>query len=263
MQSTITSRDNPKIKEYVRLRDSKSARAAEKKFILEGLRIVEDALRENAPLSAAFMTEDAAEKHGDTALRLQEKLADNFFVISGEVSKKLAETPSPQGVYVCAGILDKKLYLDKIESDGRFLILNRLQDPGNVGTILRTADAVGVSGVFLCGCCDIYNPKVVRSTMGSLFRLPIETKIPYEKLIPALKRRGIETCAAVVDKNAASLKEHVFFGGAAVVIGNEGSGLSESEALLCDKRLTIKMKGTIESLNAATAAALFLWELCS
>ncbi len=262
MDNLITSRENPKIKEYIRLRDKRQEREKSGLFVLEGRRIIFDAVGENVPLSAVYASEGFASRFPEEFETLLSRFPGRVFGVTGEVSRKLSETEEPQGLYAVAPRLDKKLYLDKIEAKGRFLVLNRLQDPGNVGTVLRTADAVGTDGVFLCGCCDVYNPKTVRSTMGSLFRVQFEAEIPYEEVISGLRAKNITVCAAVVDKTAKSLREYGFPDGAAVVIGNEGSGLSEEEAALCSERLTIKMSGNAESLNAATAAALFLWELC-
>ncbi len=219
-----------------------------------------DAVKERAGLSRAFYTRDAELRYPETVSALKELLGDEAYEITEEISKKLADTQSPQGVYALAKRLDKSCKSVKIDNGGKFIVLNRLQDPGNVGTVLRCSDAVGVSGVFLCGCCDLYNPKLVRSTMGSLFRLSVEIG-DYSEVIRDLHAHGVTTCAAVVDKAAKSLRDFDFPQNSAVVIGNEGSGLSDEEAGLCDEKITIKMNGTIESLNAASAASIFLWEL--
>ena len=258
----IVSRDNPKIKMYTRLRDKKQSRADEGLFVLEGARIISDALKENVPLKTAFYTASAAERYPDTVSELISKIGSAAEEISEEVSQKLCDTSAPQGIYAVAPRLDKTPPLDKIVDGGKFLILNSLQDPGNVGTILRAADAVGISGVYLCDSCDIYNPKLVRSTMGSLFRVPLTDRLGYRDVIALFKASGIPVYASVVDKTAESLRGFSFPESCAAVIGNEGNGLSEEDAALCDGRITIKMSGTIESLNAAAAAAIFLWELC-
>lgn len=256
----ILSRDNPKIKLYCKLRDKRSARDKEGLFVLEGARIIADAVKERIPLKAAFYTSDAAAKYSDTVAALCDILGDNAYLISQEVSAKLGDTASPQGIFAVSERLDKTPPLDKIVS-GKFLILNDLQDPGNIGTILRAADAVGISGVYLCGGCDIYNPKLVRSTMGSLFRVPVCDRLSYAEVISLFKNSSVKTYAAVVDKDADSLQEFSFPDSCAVVIGNEGNGISQADANLCDGKITIKMCGNIESLNAASAATIFLWEL--
>ena len=257
----ISSRDNAKIKLYIKLRNKKSARESEGMFVLEGSRIISDAIKEGAPVLSAFYTSSAEEHFPETVSALKSLLGGEAYEISEEVSLKLAETSSPQGVYAVARRLDKTLPLDKIVYGGKFLILDSLQDPGNIGTILRAADAVGIDGVYLCSCCDLYNPKLVRSTMGSLFRVPVCDKFSFKELISALDSAKIPSFAAVVDKDAEDLRDFKFPESCAVVIGNEGNGLSKEDAALCGKRLTIRMKGTVESLNAASAATVFLWEM--
>jgi len=140
-------------------------------------------------------------------------------------------------------------------------VLNHLQDPGNVGTLLRTADAVGADGVVLTGnCCDLYNPKVVRSAMGSMGRIKIYVEDDFSRVCNTLSELGIKTLAAVI-KNGVSVTEYDFDKPCAVVIGNEGNGLSESDADMCDEKITIRMNGNIDSLNAAVAGAIILWEM--
>lgn len=258
----ILSRENPKIKLYIRLRDKKSARADEGLFVLEGARLIDDALKEGAPLTAAFITGSAAEKYPKTAQELRSRLGDAFFEVSEEIAGKLAGTVGSQGIFAICRTLDKTDNFAKIDDGGKFILLNRLQDPGNIGTILRVADAVGISGVYLCDSVDLYNPKLVRSTMGSLFRVPVCESLGYADAVERLRSAGVATFAAVVDKDAQGLRGFDFPENSAIVIGNEGSGLTAQEASLCDGKLTIRMNGNIESLNAAAAATVFLWELC-
>ncbi len=257
----ILSRDNPRIKRFARLKDKRSAREEEGLFVLEGARIVFDALREDAPLCEAFYTKSAIERFPETVRPLIELLGDSAFEISDEVSEKLSATATSQGVFAICSRLDKTEPLDKIVYGKKFVVLDSLQDPGNVGTILRTADAFGADGVFLCDCCDVYGPKTVRSTMGSLFRVPFCDTLSAKEAVEKLKGLGAEVLAAVVDGGAEDIKKISFAERCAVVIGNEGNGLSDETVALCDRRITIKMRGSIESLNAATAAAVLLWEL--
>lgn len=258
----ILSRDNPKVKQYIKLRDKKSARESEGLFVLEGARIIADAIKEEVALTSAFVTDFARERYPDVCYDLESVMGNACFSISEEVSQKLCGTVNPQGIYAIAVRLDKSPPVDKIVYGEKYLILNSLQDPGNVGTILRAADAVGISGVYLCNSCDIYNPKLVRSTMGSLFRVPMTDRLSYSETIELFRRSGMPTYAAVVDSDAESLREFDFPKSCAAVIGNEGNGLSVADSAMCDGRITIKMSGTIESLNAASAAAIILWELC-
>lgn len=257
----ITSRENPLIKDYIKLRDNRKHRTQQKTFVLEGARIIEDALKEEAELSYAFITEEASIKYQSVVMALTSALGSRAYRIPGELASKLSDTKASQGIFAVAKTLDKILSADKIKDGGKYLILDSLQDPGNVGTIIRAADAVGISGIFLCGCCDIYNPKTVRSTMGSLFRVPLLCNMEYQSVISVMKDADIITYASVIDGSAESLADIAFEENCAVVIGNEGNGLSYEDAALCDKRLTIRMKGNINSLNAASAAGIILWEL--
>lgn len=257
----ITSRENPLIKDYISLRDKKRCRSDRNMFVLEGARITFDAVNEGVELVYGFVTEEAGDKYPEAVDGLTAVLGARLYAIPEALADKLSDTKGSQGIFVCAKALDKNHIADKIKDGGKFLVLNNLQDPGNVGTIIRVSDAVGIAGVYLCGCCDIYNPKTVRSTMGSMFRVPFECGMSYSEVIKMMRAHGIVTYATVIDKDAQSLRETDFEQSCAVVIGNEGSGLTAEEAGACDKRVTIKMKGNINSLNAASAAGIFLWEL--
>ena len=153
--------------------------------------------------------------------------------------------------------LDKPENLAKIDCNGSYVALWDLQDPGNVGTILRGADAMGLSGVILSeSCCDLYNLKTIRAAMGSLFRIPVMRV----DLAAFLKESGLRSYAAVVDADARPVGT-ADFKGAVAVIGNEGNGLSKEQAFLCSERITIPMAGNAESLNAAMAATILMWEM--
>ena len=145
---------------------------------------------------------------------------------------------------------------------GIYVVLVGIQDTGNLGTVIRTADAMGLSAVITVNCCDLYNPKTIRSTMGSLFRMTVIDG-DKEQVFGALKQADIKTYAAVVDTDAVSVTECGFDKnkGRAIFIGNEGNGLPDDVAAMCDCRVTIKMCGSVNSLNAASAASILMWEL--
>ncbi len=257
----ITSKDNSNVKEYIKLRDKSKYRREEGLFVLEGARIATDAIRENVCIHYGFITADASQKYPEVAQLLRDALGDKLYEIAPAIASHISDTQGTQGIFLVAERLDKPISLDTINNGGKFVILNNLQDPGNVGTILRCADACGIDGVFICSGCDLYNPKVVRSTMGSLFRLPVSTEYDYFELLEMLSSKGVLTFASVIDKDAHSLRDISFSGSCAVVIGNEGNGLSHQESAACHDRVTIKMSGNIDSLNAATAASIIMWEL--
>ena len=256
----ITSKDNPNIKLYRKLSESRKYRRENGMFVLEGVRLIADAVKEGAKLHAVFVTESCMEKLGGQAGMNDLLTGADCYVIPDLLGEKISDTGSTQGVFAVCGILDKPVVSDTIKSGGKYILLHSVQDPGNLGTIIRTADAVGVDAVFLSGCCDLYNPKVIRSTMGSIFRLNV-SEISFEETFPLFNQRGIKTYAAVIDDDAISLTDCDFSEGGAILIGNEGNGLPAEVSELCDKKLTIKMQGNVNSLNAAMAAGIIMWEL--
>lgn len=253
----ITSVENPKIKLYKRLTESKKCRRENGLFTIEGARLTEDAVRENAPLHSVFVTGQYLEKCGGTLPFPNET---ETFLIPDELGKKISSTDNAQGIFAVCRTLDKPAVSDIIKSGGRYILLHNIQDPGNLGTIIRTADAVGMDGVFLADCCELYNPKTVRSTMGSLFRVNV-SEAAFDEVFPLFGQAGVPTFAAVVDGDAVSVSDCDFSGGGAVLIGNEGNGLPREISEMCDVKLTIKMRGNVNSLNAAMAAGIIMWEL--
>lgn len=259
----ISSAENEKIKLYRRLSADKKLRRKEQLFVIEGARLISDAAAEAIELRCIFVTDAAASKYSEALELLTERYPKKiFYKISDDLAGVLSDTQMPQGLFAVCKIpsLDKSEAYDKIKQRGRYLILDNIQDPGNMGTMLRTADACGIDAVVTCNCCDIYNPKTVRSAMGSLMRVTvIDDNI--ENAVCAFKSADIPVFAAVIDSTAVSLTECSFAQGGAVIIGNEGSGIPKEHSALADVLLTIKMHGTINSLNAAMAAGIIMWEL--
>lgn len=258
LENIITSKDNPVIKLYQKLSSSKKERLQYGLFVLEGLRIVQDALREEADLSHLIFTAQAYEKYADTLFQADLRNTRTI-VISNELGKKIASTDNTQGVFaICRMIPDRE---PSFRENGRYIVLHCLQDPGNLGMIIRTADALGIDGIILCGCCDLYSPKVIRSTMGSVFRADIFIENDENRLFDLLEKNGVSTSAAVIDSDAQPLTECFFEGSHAIFIGNEGNGLPYEVSHRCSRRIIIPMNGNINSLNAAMAAGIIMWEL--
>lgn len=261
MREFITSKDNPNIKLYQKLTANKKYRTEYGMFPLEGLRLINDAVTENAELHCVLMTESFMKKrsvHGE-ALDFPSVDGSRILYISDKAGAYLSSTEGTQGIFAICGMKPAISADNLAQKGGRYVMLHGIQDPGNMGTIIRTADAMGIDGVFAANCCDIYSPKAVRSTMGSLFRMKI-CICSAEDAFAAFDKTGISTYAAVADDSAVSLTD-VSFGGAAVLIGNEGNGLPREVSDRCTERITIKMHGNINSLNAATAASIIMWEL--
>ena len=258
----ISSRENPLVKAYGRLCASKAFRASGRRFAIEGARLCGDALESAVPIESAFLTREAVEKYGGVAQRLLQSSAQ-IYEISQPVAQKMADTQNPQGIFCIARMLDKPMRLDKININGAYIALENLQDPGNLGTVLRTAEALGLSGVILSpGCADVYSPKVLRGAMGAVFRLPFAASEDFPGLLRALSQKGVRTVAAVADRSAVSVLEAELSHGAVAAIGNEGAGLTQESVAACAQRVTIPMGGRAQSLNASAAATILMWEIC-
>lgn len=253
----ITAKDNPAVKHYKRLRDHKRTRRTEGLFVAEGLRIVQDALQYPCLVQQLFITDTAWERCCD-ALNMQE--TGMLLRISDAVGESMTDTEHTQGIFAVCRMPEQKTPEMLLQPEGRYLVLCNLQDPGNLGMILRTADALGVDAVLCAGSCEVFSPKVVRAAMGSVLRVSV-CEADALSLAGLLRTRGITTYAAVPSKNALSLPECRFSGGSAVWIGNEGNGLPEDVIRACDHTVTIPMRGGPESLNAAMAAGILMWEM--
>ena len=162
----ITSKDNPSIKLYRKLSDSKKSRKENGLFVLEGARLCFDSSVVSM-IELLIITETAYDKYADKLFDIEKSIIK----ISDELGNKLSDTVNTQGVFAICKIPEKTELSDFIECNKKYIVLNSLQDPSNVGTVIRTADALGIDGVILCKCCDLYNPKVIRGTMGSIFRI--------------------------------------------------------------------------------------------
>ena len=259
---TIKSKDNANIKLYRELLRSKKSRQEKGLFAIEGVNLCMEAIKENIDIQCVLLTQDAGEKHTKEAFALASN-ADRIYTITDALSNYLSETKTPQGVFAICKILDKSSIVDKIDIGRRHILLQNMQDPGNLGTIIRTADALGLDGVILTDdCVDIYNPKVIRATSGSIFRLPIYYEDSVVNVAKVLHNKQIKLYGAVVGiPKARELGEFKFEDSLVIAIGNEGNGLTSEAISACDDLLTVKMKGNAESLNAAMAAGIIMWEM--
>lgn len=253
----LTSRDNPRVKELVKLLSDAKARRKSGQFVIEGARLCEDAVRSGAEVLCAFATEEATVRYA-ASWQAASSAAQASFLLSADLMRSLSDTGTPQGM-LC--VCRQRPHDVALSDDGVLVALEDLQDPGNLGTVLRTAEALGAKGVLLSkGCCDLYNPKVLRASMGGVFRLPCRVCDDFHGELCRLSRER-PVLAAVVDADAEPIltapKER-----AVIVIGNEGNGLTEAAVAACSHRVTIPMAGRAESLNASMAAGILLWELC-
>lgn len=247
----ITSRKNPLLMKIRKL-SSGSARARREagEYLGDGVKLLEEALCWEAPLTTVVVTEGAQVPELPQGVRAIQ--------VPQDVMETISPMNTPQGALFLARLPETTLP-ERLEGR-RYLVLDGVQDPGNVGTIWRTADALGADGLILVGnCADPYSPKVVRSSMGACFRLPV-----YETdaggLCALLERSGIPLSATALREDTVSL-EQARLDRAAVIIGSEGSGVSPELLARSGQTIKIPMRERCESLNAAAAAAIVLWEM--
>ena len=250
----ISSRSNGEVRILRQLLRDKGARDELGSFAAEGDHLCGELVRSGFEAELFCYTRRAEEKYRGTVDKTRLKSLRSV-VITEEIAEYISDTKSPQGLFVRA----KKRKTELPPDVGKILVMDGVQDPGNVGTILRTAEALGISGaVLLDGCADIYSPKTLRASMGSVFRLPCVCA--GESFVRELAGRGFAVYGAILDESAKRLGETVFSEKSAVVIGSEGAGISPRIAELCSGKIYIPIQGA-ESLNAAAAAAIIMWEM--
>ena len=252
----IQSRDNANIKEYIKICTDKKKRHTEGVFAVEGTKTVLEAVSCGITVLSAFVLQSLYENDPDcfSALKLK---SSEFYLVSDSVCGKMAQTKTPQGVFCVCQMKTP----DQTDISGRWIALEGLQDPGNLGTVIRTADAFGMDGVLLSqDCADPYSHKVIRAAMGSLFRIRCVQVPDLSEFIKNKTKNGFSTFAAVPSEDADDVRQVKFTKDMIIVVGNEGSGLSKEIVESCSDRITVPMSGGAESLNAAVAAAVMIWE---
>lgn len=253
----LQSRANAKIKEYCRLTASAKYRREQGLFTLEGLRLCADAAQSGYSLQTLFLTEQAQNKD-DERLSVLFKSAQQIFTVSEEVAEKMSDTVCPQGVFAVLQMPPEAPI--SVCKGGKYVLLDQVQNPQNLGAIARTAEAFGADGLLVGGGCDRYNPKALRASMGSLLRLPVYETADLAATVTEIGKT-VPTFATVPDSTAQSICAQDFSGGAAVIIGNEGNGICAAVLAAAQNRITVPMRGNAESLNAAAAATVTIWEM--
>lgn len=257
-QKTITSRKNPIIREAANLLNSAQKRREEGLFLVEGARLTLDAAGSGTGIFRLFYTASALQKYPDY-LNPAKAAAKECYLIEEHVAALLSSTKGSQGIF-CLCQMGKER--DAAEIKGKILVLENIQDPSNLGSVFRTGEALGIAGFLLVGdCCDPFSPKVLRASMGGVFRLKLYRMAEISPALELLHGMGYESFSAVPDSTAEKLTDITFPENSAVCIGNEGNGLTAAAKALCRRRVTIPMGGRAESLNAGTAAAIILWEM--
>ena len=251
---TITSRDNAKIKYACAVRDSEKQRAADGVFFAEGPKLILELCKSCTP-AVVYATEAALARTPALAA-----LQSVTTLVAPHVAEKLAGTKSSQGVFALLQTPAPPTHL--LHSARRLLALEGVQDPGNVGTLLRSAAAFGFDGVLLGpGCAAPFAPKTLRASMGAAGRLPVLVVSDLPAALTALRGRGV-TCLAAALYHSRPLDEvgTDFPGGVCLVIGSEGQGLTDAAVAACDAAVRIPMTYLVESLNAGVAGSVLLWQ---
>lgn len=250
----ITSNSNQQIKNISALLKSAKERKKQGMFVIEGQRIIADSLKYVPELvDTVYMSESYAGTIPD-GVRTE--------TVSDSVFAHMCDTVTPQGILAVVK-MPCSSYEDVVHADGpvKLLVLENIQDPGNLGTMLRTAEAAGMTGIIMSrDTVDIFSPKVTRATMGSIFRVPFVYTADMGETVRRLQKDGIRVYATYLH-GGRPYRESGYADRAAVLIGNEGSGLKAETAEAADERIFIPMEGQIESLNASVAAALMMFEL--
>ena len=250
----ITSTSNEQVKNIIQLKEKAKVRRQKKLFVVEGIKMFREIPKDK--LVSVFVSEKF-EKENEELLS-----HTDYILLSDSVFKKISDTVTPQGIlavvkqneFTVEDIIERR---DKERSC--IVVLDRLQDPGNLGTIVRTGEGAGITGIVMSNdSVDLYNPKVIRSTMGSVFRVPVAVVPDLQDAIKKMKQNCIETYAAHL--NGMEYQKGAFGKDIALLIGNEAKGLSDEVSVMADKLIKIPMEGKVESLNAAVATAILMYE---
>lgn len=254
----ITSTSNAKIKNIVSLMTKARHRSKQRTFVIEGIRMFMEAPADRI-VEVYILENSLAYNDIGVKYRLQ-KL--RYEVVTENVFRTITGTVTPQGILAVVKMQEHSLkeIVNSAEKQALFMVLEDIQDPGNLGTIMRTAEATGVDAIIMSkGTVDIYNPKVIRSTMGTVFRVPFIYTDDLCDTISYMKRSGIKIVAAHL-KGQKWYDEVNYCKSTAFLIGNEGNGLSDAVTRLADVFMKIPMEGQVESLNAAVASSVLMYE---
>ena len=270
----ITSVNNQRVKEVANLKQKKY-RTESGTFFVEGLRAVQEAVQYADVTELFYTAADTKEKSenkknannnnaGTAKKRNEAANGIRMYQVDEKVMAKLSDTKAPQGVLAVIRTPEQNLRQLRpgtaSDNNAPVIILDRVQDPGNLGTIIRTADAVGALGLILLeGCVDAYSPKVVRASMGSLFHLPVVQDVTAEEALTWCYRNGYEPAATAL-KNAQNVYKADISKKMAFLFGNEANGVAEELQAAAETRLFIPMAGLAESMNVAMAAGIILFE---
>lgn len=259
----ISSPSNEKIKAVIQLQTKASVRKKQKLFVVEGIKMYDEIPEsdiEMTYISEKFYEENV--KSGKISENTQKRLnKKEYIIVADAVFKNMSDTVTPQGILAIVRQKEYKLsdILDKSKKQ-IFMVLEGVQDPGNMGTIIRTGEGAGIAGIIVNKeTVDVYNSKVIRSTMGSIYRVPVVVSEDLESTLDYMSENGVTVYAAHL-KGDVYYTDGQFEGSSAILIGNEANGLSDGISRKAHKLVKIPMEGEVESLNASVAAAILMYE---
>lgn len=261
MVSEITSKENVHVKHAKKLLSSSKFRKEENCFSIEGIRLCEDAFKSGVNIEKVFYTQNCFEKFGNLISGII-KSVKNSFLVSQNIINIISDTDAPQGIVCICKQSETEIRESNITKSPKIVVLESIQNPSNLGSILRTCDALGVKLIGISeNSCDIYNPKTLRGSMGSTFRLNIMFYKDTSEFIKYLQQHSFKVYASVPDDNAIPLGSINFEGKTGIVFGNEGNGLEQKTIDSCNGKMTIPMNKNTESLNVSVAAGIAIWEM--
>ncbi|MCX0375168.1 TrmH family RNA methyltransferase [Clostridium perfringens] len=247
----IESKNNNLFKEIKKLKEKKH-RIKSNKYLIEGLRFVEEAIKSKVSIDSIIFTESFKEKNPDLFLKINENI--KLIQMNEALLKQLCSTENPQGIVGVINMQNKEL-----KSGELVVLVDKVQDPGNMGTIIRTAHAAGAAGIVMTkGTVDIYNDKTLRSTMGSIFYIPIVEDYSLD-FVKSLKKEGYKLVVSSLQGKNNFFEENLQ-GKVMIAVGNEGNGVSEEVYDIADIKVKIPMPGEAESLNVAVATSIMIYE---
>lgn len=256
--SLISSKENKLIKSVRKLITSSRERKLTDSFVLEGLRLCEDAALNGYSVETLIVSESV-----EICNRVETiiKVAKQCVKVPDSLFQYMSDTVSPQGVMCVVKIPETVSEIGAI-NNGKYIVLENTADPANLGTIARTAEALGIDGLIISHLgCDPFSPKAQRAGMGALLRLPIFISKDLKNDLAALKNKDFLLLASVVQNADCDVSKVLYPKNCCVLIGNEANGLTDEIISVCDKKITITMQGRAESLNAAAAASVIMWEM--
>lgn len=260
MSSTITSSSNSLIK-HVKSLHRKKTRWETNSFFVEGIRAVEETIISKAEIEFFLYSDSLFEsKGGEELLTLINKNYQNVYNITDKLFNDVSDTQNPQGIIAVVKFTTVSLEEVILDKNNFLILLDKVQDPGNMGTIIRTADALGANAMIVAkGCVDVFSPKTIRATMGSIFHLPLVYQEDIEDIIATLKKNNIKIISTGLESSKPCYDVN-FQEDFVLVIGNEASGISQRVFEISDSIVNIPMSGDAESLNAAIASGIVMYE---